>query len=54
MTNKKNYIFLKTKYNNIYKDLMKDIENNDRKSIVIKLQLLDAILLNMNILLNKI
>ena len=54
MSNKQNYIFLKNKYSKIYKDLKKDIENNDKKNIIIKLQLLDSILLHMNILLNKI
>tara|TARA_B100000902_G_C27283163_1_gene902958 strand:+ start:352 stop:516 length:165 start_codon:yes stop_codon:yes gene_type:complete len=54
MSNKQNYIFLKNNYSKIYKDLKKDIENNDKKNIIIKLQLLDSILLHMNILLNKI
>ena len=54
MTNKKNYIFLKNNYIKISKELKNDISKNDKKNIIIKLQLLDAILLHMNILLNKI
>ena len=53
MGNKENYIFLKNNFIRINKELNENISNNNKKDIIIKLQLMDHILKHMNKIINK-